>query len=197
MAGRTEPTRRKVKAEESKNRIYEAALALFGEKGFERTTILDITARAGVAIGTFYHHFQSKDGVLEENFRRADEEFARYAASPECREGPVEERLLRYLDRYSLLIEETGLDLIRQIYTYRNKLFLKKGRAMQDGLIALVREGQEGRELKTDLSPEELCDYLFMGARGVVFHWCLLDGGSDIRALMRGYFSRLLPLFVG
>ncbi len=193
---RKEPTRRKEKAAANKQRIYEAALAVIGEKGFEQTTIHDITTRAGVAIGTFYHHFRSKDGILEENFRRADEAFAAFAQELAEAPGTAEERILRYLDRYALLIEETGFDLVSKIYTYKNKLFVRRGRAMQEGLVKILRDAQEQGELKRDLSPEELCEYLFVAARGVVFHWCLIDGGADIRALMQRHFSLLLPAFV-
>jgi AcrR family transcriptional regulator len=196
MAKRQEATRRKAKAEESKNRIYETALAVIGEKGYEATTILDITARAGVAIGTFYHYFHSKNGILEENFGRADEAFASFAASPALREGTAEERILLYLDRYALLIEETGIDLIKQLYTSRNKLFIRRGRAMQEGLTALLAEAQGRGELKAEPGPEGICDYLFIAARGVVFHWCLLDGERPIRELMREHFAPLIPIFL-
>jgi AcrR family transcriptional regulator len=41
-----------------------AALALFGEKGYEATSINEIAARAGVAIGSFYQHFRTKRQLL-------------------------------------------------------------------------------------------------------------------------------------
>ncbi|MGO9126791.1 MAG: TetR/AcrR family transcriptional regulator [Terriglobales bacterium] len=41
-----------------------AALALFGEKGFERTSIEDIARRANLAVGGFYLHYRSKRQLL-------------------------------------------------------------------------------------------------------------------------------------
>jgi len=41
-----------------------AALALFGEKGYERTSIEEVARRAGLAIGSFYQHFRSKRQLL-------------------------------------------------------------------------------------------------------------------------------------
>src|SRR5258708_39598252 len=41
-----------------------AGLALFGEKGYEGTSIGDIAERAKLAVGTFYQHFGSKRQVL-------------------------------------------------------------------------------------------------------------------------------------
>jgi len=52
--------------EETVQVILEASLKLFMEKGFEQTTILDIVdAMGGLTRGAFYHHFKSKDEVLE------------------------------------------------------------------------------------------------------------------------------------
>src|SRR5262249_50089911 len=45
--------------------LLDVALALFAEQGIEATTVDDIVARAGVAKGTFYHHFESKAALLQ------------------------------------------------------------------------------------------------------------------------------------
>lgn len=34
------------------------------------------------------------------------------------------------------------------------------------------------------MSPEEICDYLFIAARGIVYDWCLHDDTSDIKEAM-------------
>jgi AcrR family transcriptional regulator len=45
-------------------RLKDAGLALFGEKGYENTSIDEIAQRAKLAIGTFYQHFRSKRQLL-------------------------------------------------------------------------------------------------------------------------------------
>ncbi|WP_328329101.1 TetR/AcrR family transcriptional regulator [Streptomyces sp. NBC_00455] len=45
-------------------RLADAALELFAERGYENTTVLDIAQRAGLAKSTFFRHFQDKRGVL-------------------------------------------------------------------------------------------------------------------------------------
>ncbi|MEV6773977.1 TetR/AcrR family transcriptional regulator [Nocardia sp. NPDC051030] len=47
-------------------RIYEAAIHLFSEKGYEATTVDDIAERADVARGTFFNHFQRKEDLITE-----------------------------------------------------------------------------------------------------------------------------------
>jgi AcrR family transcriptional regulator len=49
---------------ENRRRVKAAALALFGEKGYERTSIDEIARRAGVAVGGVYLHFRSKRQLL-------------------------------------------------------------------------------------------------------------------------------------
>ena len=44
--------------------LYEAAVALFREQGYEATTVDQITRRAGLAKGTFFNYFPTKDAVL-------------------------------------------------------------------------------------------------------------------------------------
>jgi len=48
-----------------KERIIEAAYELFGQKGYDKTTIAEIIKKAGASKGGFYHHFQSKEEILE------------------------------------------------------------------------------------------------------------------------------------
>ena len=60
----TELSRRERKKEETKERIFAAAFSLFKEKGFEATTVDDISAKADVAKGTFFNYFPRKESVL-------------------------------------------------------------------------------------------------------------------------------------
>jgi AcrR family transcriptional regulator len=45
-------------------RLAEAALALYGERGFERTTVAEIAERAGLTERTFFRHYSDKREVL-------------------------------------------------------------------------------------------------------------------------------------
>lgn len=58
------PKRRVKPAEERRQEIVDSALQLFKQKGFGETTVGDIAAAAGVATGTVYLYFPSKDHVL-------------------------------------------------------------------------------------------------------------------------------------
>jgi len=50
--------------ESTHQRIYEVALQLFQQHGFERVNVGQIAAGAGVSVPTFYSHYQSKEHVI-------------------------------------------------------------------------------------------------------------------------------------
>ena len=48
----------------TKRKIFETSMKLFAEKGYESTSIEEITATVGVAKGTLYYHFSSKEEIF-------------------------------------------------------------------------------------------------------------------------------------
>ena len=70
-------------ADERKNEILDAAERLFTVKGYGKTTILDILEQVGIAKGTFYYYFKSKEEVMDaiiERFIEQDVQKARQIA---------------------------------------------------------------------------------------------------------------------
>ena len=72
VSGRTKPA--KAKAEGTRERIVDAALELFREKGFDETTMRDIAAAAGVATGAAYYYFRSKEELVMAFYARTAQE---------------------------------------------------------------------------------------------------------------------------
>ena len=59
------------KSDETRSRILEAALSVFRERGFEKATMREIAAEAGVAVGAAYYYFDSKDALVLAFYERA------------------------------------------------------------------------------------------------------------------------------
>ncbi len=59
---------------ERRNEILDAAETLFTTKGYNETTIIDILKAVGIAKGTFYYYFKSKEELLFELARQVVEE---------------------------------------------------------------------------------------------------------------------------
>ena len=62
------------KAEETRAKILDTALRLFQERGFDRTTMRDVAAEAGVATGAAYYYFRSKEELVMAFYLRTAEE---------------------------------------------------------------------------------------------------------------------------
>jgi AcrR family transcriptional regulator len=63
-----------LKSEATRARILESALATFCERGFETSTMREIAATAGVAVGAAYYYFDSKDAIVMAFYQRAQQE---------------------------------------------------------------------------------------------------------------------------
>lgn len=84
------------KGEATRARIYETALALFAERGYESTTMRAIAEAADASLGLAYRYFKRKDDIVLELYRRTTSEFeARVADLPP---GTVAERLRAALE---------------------------------------------------------------------------------------------------
>jgi len=84
---------------ETRAKILAAVVESIAEVGFQRTTAVEITRRAGVTWGAVQHHFGDKDGillaVLEDSFNR----FAARLAEADVEGLPLARRVERFLDR--------------------------------------------------------------------------------------------------
>lgn len=64
MASTSSQVKRRRRPEERRTEIIQAAVRLFAQQGFERTTTREIAAEAGIAEGTIYKYFASKQDIL-------------------------------------------------------------------------------------------------------------------------------------
>jgi AcrR family transcriptional regulator len=58
--------KKELKAKETRKRIRKAAVRLFARQGYHKTTIADIAQAIDLTSGAIFHHFPSKDAILEE-----------------------------------------------------------------------------------------------------------------------------------
>ena|SRR5438128_3738548 len=80
-------------ADLTRQRLVRAALELFTTRGYEATTTAAIARKAGVAEGTIYRHFQSKQHMLNELYRGAARWAARLVREAEAAGGDPREKL--------------------------------------------------------------------------------------------------------
>ncbi len=113
-------------AEERKNEILDVAEQLFVEKGFDNTSTNDIINEIGIARGTLYYHFKSKEDILDTIVERIRcEKITEAAAIVADRKIPILERLTGSV--LALNIEsEVGVEVLEQIHKPQNALLHQK-----------------------------------------------------------------------
>ncbi|HEX8616275.1 MAG TPA: TetR/AcrR family transcriptional regulator, partial [Thermoanaerobaculia bacterium] len=112
--------RQTAKAEETRERILDAALRLFRERGFEQTTMRDVATEAGVATGAAYYYYRSKQDLVMAFYLRTDEESrdaftAAIAVSKSLQKrlrGIIDAKFEQFAEHRSLLkaLLKTGVD---------------------------------------------------------------------------------------
>lgn len=174
--------RRQAQAQHTRRAILDAAVALSRQVGFARVTVRDICQAAGVTTGAFYHHFESKEALLNQGFNSLDAYLEEALASMEGR--PPLERLETLLRLYAEYMEELGWETLALYYGRRLADSAAASmspqrytlRAMGECLEALAREGI----LSPSHSPEWTADFFFRHFRGVVIDWILHRGDYSL-----------------
>jgi TetR/AcrR family fatty acid metabolism transcriptional regulator len=190
------PTSRQIRAIKTRKLIYDIAVKLMDDQGFAVTTIEEISKKAGVSVGTFYHYFKSKEDIFYDLFKKADEYFESVVA-PEIKKiaesgASVSDQIVYFFNQYAKYDTDRGLVNIIQLYNTKNELFSRKDRFMRKLLEELIGRGQATGELTLELNADETTEFLFIASRGVVFDWCVHYGEYDLREKMESYLSRLV-----
>jgi AcrR family transcriptional regulator len=173
--------RRQQQKEATAQRIFEIAVELFRSRGYNETTVAAITEAAGVAKGTFFTHFASKDAVLGHLGRmQLARLMAALTANPEFGEHTFREQI-RFIFRIlgDGIADQRELVLITAIEILRSHDVLNTdlhGIAGFDRvLLPLVVAAQARGELRADASAPEVAGLV----RGIyfqsVFEWLRRD----------------------
>jgi AcrR family transcriptional regulator len=85
------------KGQQTRASILEAALEMFRERGYERTTMRAIADAAGVALGNAYYYFHSKEHLIQAFYGRTHDEHLAASASILEKERDLKARLLGVL----------------------------------------------------------------------------------------------------
>lgn len=134
-------------ADVRKNEILDAAQELFNMNGFDGTTISAIIEKAGIARGTVYYHFKSKEDVLDALIERHCERLLEEAKQiAEDRNIPVMKRLIQTLLEMNGDKDGTPGVLTQQMHRPQNALMHQKThQTMLEGippiLMGIIEDG--------------------------------------------------------
>lgn len=92
--------KREKNKEQTKERILSAALQLFREKGLDRTTTREISKRAGIAEGTLFNYFQTKEDLALYFFQKETDNLIKwFRADVRLQKAPLPEKLFAIIHR--------------------------------------------------------------------------------------------------
>jgi TetR/AcrR family transcriptional regulator, fatty acid metabolism regulator protein len=177
-------------AGDKRERILDAAVRVFAKKGFYATRVSEIAAAAGVADGTIYLYFESKDALLVSLFEDRVERLLAFVAAELPRAPTALQKLRRIIELQLGLIEgerdlaEVLTVILRQSTKLMKEHAVPKFTAYLDSIARVVAEGQASGELRADLSPHLAARAIFGALDGITMTWALgkADRGGLVRA---------------
>lgn len=165
--------RRERKKEETRRRIFDAALALFRERGFDDTTIDDIAERADVAKGTFFNYFPRKESLIEE----LADEWIRDAEARAAKSGASALGRLRVLYGEAAGAFQKDPDLSRAVMRSSAQRLCCPGgggapwHQFESVVLSVIAEGQQKGEIRADLDVHVMHGALVSCFVGGVMWW--------------------------
>ncbi|TDL52648.1 TetR/AcrR family transcriptional regulator [Paenibacillus dendritiformis] len=136
-------------AEERRNEILDAADELFGQKGFDGTSTNDILEKVGIARGTLYHHFKSKEDIMDALIERYSVRLLGAAQEIAADKSiPVVERIIGVVMALNISGGSSSKEIMEHIHKPQNALMHQKiQRVIINGvtpiLTGIIREGIE------------------------------------------------------
>lgn len=172
---------------DKRGEIFNAALALIAEGGFHGAPMSMIAGRAGVAAGTIYCYFESKDTLIRELYREIEENILSVIQEESDHEWPLRERFVRLLTILLAYLTEHPLEFrfVEQFHNspygveHRRDKILGKT-ADRDVFKALFERGvQEGiiKDLPLVILFSLACGPLLAVVRDHILGFIHLDNG--------------------
>ena len=177
------------KTSETQKIIFDKAMQLMSEKGFQGTTVRDICAEANIPIGTFYNCYKSKIDILKSIYEQGDK-YIHDAVEAEFEGKTSVEKLHIFAYHYAQLNVHTGIDVMRVLFHPTNEWFAH-ARPMQYLIYDVIEEGKKAGELKTEIKSKQIVEYIFDIFRGVCYNWCIHGADFDITRRMENHISLL------
>ncbi len=189
--------RRARQREQRRQAIETAALDLYLEKGVERTTVDQISARADVSKGTFFNYFEDKYGVLADRLRRLAAEFVSFFADSSMK-SPLEQLEAFFVKAETLFRRESPgiLALYSEVLARPYLISIDKEveEQVNGHYSRIIQEGQAAGLLRAEADPRVAAAIIGDIWSSTLRNW-MADAGAF--ALAGAISGKLKQLFAG
>ncbi len=186
------------KAERTKKALFESALTLFKEKGFDKVSIQQITEHAGTAKGTFYTYFSTKSDIIVEEFWAIDA-YYRSIENEVLRHEGAQERLLAFTKLQLTFIRDViGCPTLKVLYANQvlqegsDKVITDPTRFWHTFVASLIAEGQRQGTFNQQLDACVYAAWFNRAIRGLFLDWNISCAAFDLVAVGLSYCSQFL-----
>jgi TetR/AcrR family fatty acid metabolism transcriptional regulator len=164
---------------DKRQRIVDAAVKVFAKRGFHATRVSDIASAAGVADGTIYLYFKSRDALLVSLFESHVDRLLAFLEKELPRAASPSEKLKRIVEVQLGLLEgerdlaEVVTVILRQSTKLMKQYAAPKFNAYLDAIAGVVAEGQATGEIRRDVTPHLAARAIFGALDGIAMTWAL------------------------
>lgn len=164
-------TMRQELALKTRENLIESAKKVISIKGFKEASIQDITEEAGVAKGTFYTYFKTKEEIVEELVKM---KFIKY--EDDFLNKPLKEKIEFFNRDLMKQIQSCGVEICRQwIVNNLKPVELDKIGYDSECIRTILKSSLENGELINDTPVEELVGFIINTIYGMMLNWCMTD----------------------
>ena len=188
--------------EERRSEILDVAQNLFYTKGYMKTTIIDILNEVGIAKGTFYYYFKSKEEVLDAIIERvSNQETAKALKVVEDTKLTAYEKLFRVLMGQKEEESRDKQELIEQINQVENiemqhKSMIQTIKCLTPIFESIIRQGMLEETMDTRY-PRETVEFILITALSIFDRDIISGMGEDARVQQIQAFVYLTERLIG
>lgn len=168
-------------------KIYRAIIELTKEKSYDTITIREVCQRAGISIGSYYKHFQSKDDIIFQQIMNSSSH-TREEIAPLLNKGSGLDNLEAYLELQNELLNGNDVPWLREIFRiylyHRIEPVLDKNSINYVVILKVIKEGQEDGSIRSDMKADELAWIVLKMIIANYYCYCMQDGDFDMKQVM-------------
>ena len=166
--------------------IIEAAVRVFARKGYYNSRVSDIACEAGIAAGTIYLYFKTKDDILVTLFRDKMAEFVGALRKAIAGEPDAASKVRRLVSlHFSMLEENPDLAEVVQVELRQGQKFFRGASSQEIGAYfaligSVLDEGVAERRFRSDLPVKVATKMLFGAMDQMATSWVLGKRGYQL-----------------
>ncbi len=176
---------KQTKGDKTKQHLYQCAINLFKEKGYEHVSVDEIVRTAGTAKGTFYIYFKSKVDIISHMLHKYDHYYDELEKALDPANKATANLFIIIQSSCQFTKDNIGLDLLRVLYA--NQLTdpsqqgdLHNNRSLYRVINNLVEQAQLAGDFNRQIDAKLTSEWIVRSIRGTFYEWCLQDGAFDL-----------------